>query len=351
MALSSTAAAVSIQDGSGAATNLANGANGQFTPGAVVTVALQSTSGIMRWDLMFVCPAFPSLHQKIFSWTPGMVNAQAVQMPAYPVSGTDPRSGIEMISIVSDGSGGSIPTSINFLQSKGANAVPAQHRADYVIVASLPAYTNTGGTLVGNSNGAITSTMADGATPAVGDIFLLEHGLAASAADAGLYQIVAVGAAGAKFQAIPAPDWQVGTVLLPKTEILVGPAGSVFKNTTWVNTLAGLTNVIGTASFTFFARFVTYTSALVAGIQTAGASATSGAPAVMSVMSTSLTNVMTTRRTPNTATATITYQKNTAGMAAGGLGAGAASVFSTVAAGTINNADVSTMDTTVLNPC
>jgi hypothetical protein len=38
-------------------------------------------------------------------------------------------------------------------------------------------------------------------------------------------------------------------------------------------------------------------------------------------------------------------------MAAGGLGTGAASVFSTVAAGTINNADVSTMDTTVFNPC
>jgi hypothetical protein len=351
MALGSTAAAISIQDGAGAVVNLANGAVGQFTPGANLTISLQSTAGVGKWSLQFEAPMYPALHQRTFDWLPGQVNAWVVPMPSGPVSPLQVLAGIELISVVSDASGGAIPQSINFLQSKGANSIGLQHVADYVIVAALPAYTNVNGVLTGNANGAVTSTMADGATPAVGDLFLLEQGLAGSAADAGLYQLTAVGSAGAKFVATLAQDWQLGNILLPGTEIHVGYRGTVFKGTTWVNTLTGLTNVIGTAAFTYFPRIVTYTSALVAGIQTAGAGATASAPAVMSVMSTSLTNVLTQRRTPNTASTTIMYCKNTAGMAAGGLGTGAASVFATVAAGTIQNTDVSTMDTTVFNPC
>jgi hypothetical protein len=350
MALASTAAAISIQDGAGAVTNLANGALGQYTPGAVVTFALQSTSGIGKWTMTFICPGFSSLHQRTFDWLPGMFNGWQVQMPPGSASYANPQSGIQVVSVVSDASGGSIPQSLNVLQSRGAAAAPMQHAADYVIVASLPAYTNVNGVLTGNSNGAVTAAMADAATPAVGDFFLLEQGLAATALDAGLYQLTAVGAAGAKFVATLAPDWSQGNILLPKTEILVGPRGTVFKNTTWVNSLTGLTNLIGTASFTFFPRFVTWTSALVAGVVTGGASATTGAPAVMSVLSATLTQVVCVRRTANTTTATVNGYAYNGNPTAGGLGTGSVSMMACVAAGTVNAADISTMDVTIINP-
>jgi hypothetical protein len=353
MALASTAAAVSIQDASGAVTNLANGANGQFTPGTVLTVSLQSTSGIGKWSLAFNCQMYPALHQRVFDWLPGMNNAWAVPMPAGPASSINPLAGIQLISVVSDASGGAVIQSLNTLQSKGANAVPLQHIADYVIVAALPAYTNAAGTLTGTGNAAVTSAMADGATPAVGDIFLLEQGRAASAADVGLYQLVTVGSGSVPFVATRMPDMAQGNVLLPKTTIEVGPRGTVFgtAGTTWVNTLTGLTNLIGTASFTFFPRQVTWTSALVAGVVTGGASATAGAPAVMSVQSATLTQVVCVRRTANTTTATVNGYAYNGNPTAGGLGTGSVSMMACVAAGTVNNADVSTMDVTVINPC
>jgi hypothetical protein len=351
MALSSTAANIAITDGSGAASNVSNGGSFQYTPGGTITVALQSTSGIGKWTFQFICPAVSSLHLVTRDWLPGQANAFTFPMPAAPVSGTNPASGIQIISMVSDASGGSIPTSLAFLQAKGGAAVPMQHVADYVIVTALPAYTNVGGTLTGTGNAAVTSTMADGATPAVGDIFLLEQGRAAGAADVGLYQLVTVGSGSVPFGAARIGDMATGAVMLPKTEVLVGFRGTVFGGTTWVNTLTGLSNVVNTASFTFFPRQVTWTSAMVAGIVTAGVGATAGAPAVASIQSATLTNFLYTRRTPNTCTATITYQMDTGVVAAGGLGTGAASVFATVAAGTINNADISTMNVTYVNPC
>lgn len=353
MALASTAPLLNIQDGSGATLSPANGGTAVVGAGDALTLSLTNgTSGIQKWTVQAICPAYPALHQRLLvDWTQGQATSITVPMPALPIVGQGAQNGVALVSTVSDGSGGSVPSSTHFLQTKGVGgaAMPMQTYADYVIVASLPAYTNTNGVLTGNSNGAVTSAMADAATPAVGDIFLLEHGLAASAADAGLYVLTAVGAAGAKFSA---QAIGFGQTMLPKAEILLGSRGTVFKNTTWVNTLTGYSNVVGTASFTFFPRLVNYTAALVAGVITAGASATSGAPAVMSVVSTTLTNVSIIRRTANTSTATTggyTFNSSS-GLVAGGLGTGSVSCFAAVAAGTINNADVSTMNVTVVNP-
>ena len=351
MALSSTAAAISIVDGAGPATNLANAANGAFSPGGTITIALQSTSGIGKWTVIFNCPSFPGLHQKNFDWLPGQNNGIQIPMPASPAAGTNALSGIQVISEVSDASGGAVVSQTNFLQSKGGAAIPNQHVADYVIVAALPAYTNVSGTLTGTGSAAVTSAMADGATPAVGDIFLLEQGLAATAADVGLYQLVTVGSGSVAFVATRVADMAQGSVLLPKTEVLVGFRGTVFKGTTWVNTLTGLTNLVGTASFTFFPRQVIFTNAAVAGVGTAGAGATGTAPAVMSVMSATLTQVTVTRRVANTCTATVNGYAYNGNPTIGGLGTGAVSVMACVAAGTVNNADISTLEVMVTNPC
>ena len=347
MALATTAPLVTIQNGSGASTAVAQGATLNVTPGLPLTFSLTNgTSGIQRWELTFLCPSYPGLHQRTFTWTPGMATTWQVPMPALPVAGNSVLSGIEFISTTSDGSGGAIPQATGFLQNELPSAMPMQQYADYVIVAALPAYTNVSGTLTGNAAGAITSTMADGATPAVGDVFLLEQGLAGAAIDAGLYQITVVGTGAVKFVATAL---NFGYTMLPKSEILIGTRGTVFKTTTWVNTLAGLTNVVGVASFTFFPRQVTWSSAAVAGVNCAGASATAGAPAVMSVFSLTLTNYVIVRTTANTSTAT-TGGYHADVPIAGALGTGKAQVFATIAAGTINNADISTLTVTMINP-
>lgn len=351
MALSSTAAAISIVDSTGPATNLANAAVGAYTPGGTAVFALQSTSGIGKWTLIFNCPAFPSLHQKNFDWLPGQANLVAIPMPTYGGGGTNSLNGIQVISEVSDASGGAVVSQVNFLQSKGGIDVGSQHNADYVIVTALPAYANASGILTGTGNAAVTSTMADGATPAVGDLFLLEQGRAATAADVGVYMLITVGSGSVPFVAQRVADMANGSLLLPKTEVLIGFRGTVFSGTTWVNTLLGLTNLVGTASFTFFPRQVIYTNAAVAGVVTAGAGATGTAPAVMSIMSATLTMASVTRRVANTATATVNGYAYNGNPTPGGLGTGAVSVMACVAAGTVNNADISTLEVMVTNPC
>ena len=351
MALASTAPLLNIQDAGGVTLSPSNGGTAVVGAGDSLTLSLTNgTSGLQAWTVQAICPAYPSLHQKLLvDWRPGMATSVTIPMPALPIVGQGPQNGVALVSTVSDGSGGAVPSSTHFLQTKGVggSAMPMQTYADYVIVASLPTYTNTNGVLTGNSNGAVTSAMADGATPAVGDIFLLEQGLAASAADAGLCVLTAVGSGSAKFSA---QAIGFGQTMLPKAEILVGSRGTVFKNTTWVNTLTGYSNVVGTASFTFFPRFVTWNSAAVAGINTAGASATTGAPGKMSVFSTTLSNLVIVRTTPSGTASTVDYAMNSAGMVAGGLGTGAASAFATVAAGTVNASDVSTLSITLINP-
>lgn len=341
MALTTTNAQISIQDGAGVVQNLTSGTTiGTFTPGSVVTFALQSTAGINRAEFTLICPRYAGLNGLTFVWVPGLPNAWQVTMPANTdVSNPNTSSGILVAVTVTD-SVSSIAQSYNYLQSKGANATEFQIYADYVINNTLPAYTNTNGTLVGNANGAITSSMADGVTPAVGDIFLLPAGIAAAGVDAGLYTITAVGAAGAKFTAVPAPGWSQGTIVLPKTEVLIS-RGTVFGGTTWVVTNTGLTNAIGVASFTFYPRAVTQSLTLTA----SGNITLTNVP----ILSATTTNVIPVRKTTGgTVTSTIMYNLASA-PTPGALGTGSATIQASVAAGTANTADQSVLEITVLN--
>jgi hypothetical protein len=340
MALTTTNAQISIQDGPLAPVNLTSATSiGQFTPGALVTFALQSTAGVGRYEMTLICPRYPGLHQNTFVWNPGQVNAWQVQMPANTdVNVAQTLSGILLNVTVSDGVS-SIASAYNYLESKGSNNGTMQLTADYVIVAALPAYTNTSGTLVGNANGAITSTMADGQTPAVGDTFLLPNGIAAAGVDAGIYVITAVGSAGAKFSAVQASGWQTGATVLVKTEILIG-RGTVFGLSTWVNTLTGTSNVVGTASFTFYPRTVIQSVALTAGTVTI-----TNVP----ILSATKSNVIPVRTaTGGTVTSTIMYAP-AAAPTPGALGTATVAVQAEVAAGTIAASDTSTLTVAILN--
>lgn len=338
MALTVTNAQISIQDGPGAPVNLTSGSSiGLFTPGAQVTFALQSTTGIARAEYQLICPAYPGLHQRTFTWFQGMVNGWQVIMPASTeVANASALAGILVQVTVTD-SVSSIANSFNYLQSKGGNASEFQIGVDYVMVAALPAYTNVSGTLTGNANGAITSTMADGQTPAVGDTFLLPGGIAGALADAALYTITAVGAAGAKFVAVLAGAWSNGISVMPKTEILV-TKGTTFGGTTWVVSNTAVA-VIGTNAISFFPRTVTF-----AGSMTAGALAITKVPILNAVTS----NILSQRLSFSGAASTVMYCL-VAVPTPGNLGTATVTLTAVVAAGTINAADGSAMTVTITN--
>jgi len=79
MALTTTNAQISIQDGASAAVNLtAFSQIGFFTPGNQVTFALQSVAGINRAEITLICPKYPGLNGLVYIWTPGNVNGWQV---------------------------------------------------------------------------------------------------------------------------------------------------------------------------------------------------------------------------------------------------------------------------------
>lgn len=337
MALTTTNAQFSIQDGQGAVTNLSNGNNGIYTPGALLTVALQSTTGVASAVLTLICPSFPSLHGRQIPWFQGQANLFQIQMPAYPASSAGAQAGVQLVMSVCDGLQ-SIAQSVCTLQTRNWACVPMQHFVRGVIATALAAYTNVNGVITANANGALAAN--DGVTYVAGDLVLLPDGIAATAVDAGIYQVTSAGGASAKFVLTAAPDWQIGAQVMPKTEILASE-GTLYGGTTWVVTKTGLTNTVGTTNFTFVPRQVTQSITLVAGTATI-----SNVP----VSSATKTNVVSCRTTANTSTATTGGYHPVGAMTPGALGTASITFDATVAAGTINNADVSTLAVTVINP-
>lgn len=328
MSLTTTNALITVQDASGSVQSPANGAAALVSQGALVSIALASTAGVQKWTIQFECPSYPGLHQRTYDWNTGMSNLWQVQIPAQAISGLNPYGGVQIISTVTDGVQ-SIASSTTYLVTRGGPAVSTQHFARVCAAAALAAYANVGGVLTATANGALAAV--DGVTLAVGDLVLLPNGIAAAAADAGLYQVTSIGGTSAKYVLTAAPDVPYGAVMLPKTEFAISE-GTLYGGTTWVNTLTGLTNLVGTASFTFFPRFVSQSIVLVAGTKTI-----TNVP----ILSATTVAMRFTRTTANTTTSTIDYQP-VGTITPGALGTATFAFDAVVAAGTINASDVST---------
>lgn len=153
-----------------------------------------------------------------------------------------------------------------------------------------------------------------------------------------------VGAVATGTAALTRPDWWAsGSSQLTGQQIRVGGEGSVFKNTLWHAMHASDSVVIDTTDPQFFPLEVSGQSTLVAGTFTI---------ATVPIFSTK-SNVSLVRTTANTSTATTGgYQPTVAGatgITAGVVGTGAVIVQACIAAGTINNADVSTLNWTIKN--
>jgi hypothetical protein len=336
MGISATNALVSIQEGVGAVTNVASGATFQASQGAVETIALQSSTGVARWELEFIAPNYPPLDHKMLAWTGSGPASFQVQLPADQVGASNPINGIMFVSTVSDGVANSAYV-IGFIQTTNALAVPVRHTVTMIAGAALQAYTNVSGVLTENANGAMSAI--DGVTVAVGQTFFLPPGIAAAAADVGIYQIQSIGGASAKWTATLTSDWPLGGIVTGGTEIYA-QQGTLYQGTTWVVTNTAPAT-IGTTTFTVFPRQMTQSITLVAGTATI-----TNCP----IVSATKVSASIVRTTANTSTATTGGYHFVGAITPGALGTVSAVLDATVAAGTINNADISTLGVTINNP-
>lgn len=178
----------------------------------------------------------------------------------------------------------------------------------------------------------------DGVTGVEGDFVLLANQTTAS--QNGVYVIGTVAAGVAP---LTRASWMpAGTVLRSGHTVRV-ESGTLFASTNWfINTAGAIT--VGTTAHTWYPEAVSTTAVLVAGTVTVSS---------IPVLSATRTGIVLSRHTANTSTATTGgYHATVAGangVTAGTVGTAAIVIEATVAAGTINNADVSTLHVTVIN--
>lgn len=193
-------------------------------------------------------------------------------------------------------------------------------------VADLTAYTVA-------SNAAVN----DATLNVAGDVVLLIA--QTTAAQNGLYVVGTVATGTAPLTRVsPMP---LGYVFLADEFEIAVAVGTVFANTKWFNSAGG---TIGTNTPAFFPEAVTISQALVAGTMTISS---------IPVLSATKTFVGLTRRIANTSTLTVggycTTTGGANGVTAGALGTAAIIIEACVGAGTINNADISTLEVSVHN--
>lgn len=193
-------------------------------------------------------------------------------------------------------------------------------------VASLAAYTV-----------ASNASVNDAVLNVAGDIVLLVA--QTTPAENGLYLVGTVGAGTAPLTRLS--TMASGLVFLADAFDVAVSEGTVFTHTRWYNSAAG---TIATDSPAFFPRQVTISQALVAGTMTITS---------IPVRSVTKSRFGITRRIANTSTLTVggycTTVGGANGVTAGALGTASVIIEATVAAGTINNADISTLEITVFN--
>lgn len=205
------------------------------------------------------------------------------------------------------------------------------------VATSIAAYVAAAGVLTASANGALASQ--DGVAMAAGDVLFIPEGIAnVTAADAGPYVVTSLGGASAKF-VFTRPDWwKQGGAIVQGQLFSIGGEGTVWAGTDW-KSFAGTGKIVGTDAPALYPGRVTVPATLVAGTL-----AITSVP----IRSATKTGFVLTRITPNTSTATVMYAVNGA-PTPGVLGTATFTAFATVAAGTINIADISTLSVAVIN--
>lgn len=189
-------------------------------------------------------------------------------------------------------------------------------------VADLNAYTVA-------SNAAVN----DATLNVEGDVVLLVA--QSTAAQNGLYIVGAV--AGGTAPLTRHPAMFTGRVFRAEDFDIVIAAGTVFAHSRWFNSAAG---TIGTNAPAFFPESVVVEAVLVAGTITITS---------VPILSATKTAIIPYRKVANTSTATTGGYVTNGAATPGALGTASVAVMAAVAAGTINNADISTLHVTFVN--
>lgn len=186
--------------------------------------------------------------------------------------------------------------------------------------------------------GAFTVASNDGLTYVEGDRVLLAN--QTTAAQCGIYVVGAVsGGVAALTRAL---EWEGGSPVRNGAVVNVSE-GAIFAGSAWKAMATGAKN-IGTDDPLFYPRVCKGTLTLAAGTKTLGSAEG------LFVFSTTTSSVSALRNTANTSTSTTGgYAAPVASRVVGKSGTGAVVIRAEVAAGTINNADVSTIDWLVTN--
>ena len=185
---------------------------------------------------------------------------------------------------------------------------------------------------------AFTVAGNDGITYVAGDIVFLAAQTAPAQNGPYVVGTVAVGVA-----PLTRPSWwATGAVLPSGISVAIGGEGTVYKNTVWQAMLAAKAFTVGTTDPVLYPRALSGTTALVLGTFTISAPILSAKTAIY--LSRSVGN------TP--AASAGGYHPTTGnadGITPGPIGTGQAVIEATIAAGTLNNADISTLHWTVIN--
>jgi hypothetical protein len=255
------------------------------------------------------------------------------------VSLTDQAGTLPLLGIV-------LPTgTTTSLRSTGEVAVlvgmASPYQTNPELAASTTSFRARNVAAAGNVAALTTFTVAsnDGVTNVAGDVVvLLEQ---TTAAQNGPYVVGTVTTGTAP---LTRPDWwPTGATIASGTVIRLGAEGTVFKSCTLRAMVAADSFVVGTTDPKLYPAEVSGTTALVAGTFTISTVPVFSANA----------QVILDRKVANTSTATTGgYHATVAGadgVTIGTRGTASVVVQATVAAGTINNADVSTLRWTIIN--
>lgn len=184
---------------------------------------------------------------------------------------------------------------------------------------------------------AFTVASNDGLTYAAGDIVLLVG--QSTGTQNGLYVVGAVGGGTATLTRIS--DVAAGDAIVNGTVVHVSE-GTKWVGSAWKAMCTGAC-VWGSNDPLFYPQVQHFTSTLVAGKVDLGNTDD------LFLWSTTKSQVLATQNTPNTASSTILYAAPVASRTAGKKGTATVRVQAQVAAGTINTADISTVDVVIIN--
>lgn len=229
---------------------------------------------------------------------------------------------------------------LNTLDAGSTGQVPRTDREGKVVWADIgeASYRARGVCFTNHSLTAFTvATNTDGITYVAGDIVLLAN--QTTAAQCGLYVVgtVATTAPLTRIDTLPAGATYQNGCIVEVSE------GTIFAGSTWKSMATGA-KVVGTDDPLFYPRVCKGILTLSSGTYTLGS--TEG----LYLFSTTKSNIQMNFNTAGgTVSSTVGCRCTSAGRTAGKSGTGAATIIATVAAGTINSADNSTMDWLVTN--